>query len=170
MTWDEPAQLSGRITRTARGADLAMTRSLAVDAEEAWNYITKSELTEQWFGPWEGDARPGGAVRVRMRFEDHEPAIGMRILECEAPALLVLKAEEEVGGWHLEVLVEEDGDDSLVTLIHHLDAENLEGVGEIGPGWEYYLDLLVAATEGTERPGFDAYYPALREAYLGLRP
>jgi hypothetical protein len=42
----------------------------------------------------------------------------------------------------------------------------VDGVGEIGPGWEYYLDLLVAATEETERPGFDQYYPALRGAYL----
>ena len=43
-------------------------------------------------------------------------------------------------------------------------------VGDIGPGWEYYLDLLVAATEGTESAEFDQYYPALREQYLALRP
>lgn len=161
---------SGRFTETVGGADLTLVRSLALPVDEAWEYLTRPELTEQWFGPWEGDARPGGAVRVRMRFEDHEPAISIRVLECEAPHRLVLKAEDEVGGWHLEVLVSADGDDSLVTLVHHLDSDGVDGIGEIGPGWEYYLDLLVAATEGTERPGFDNYYPALREAYLGMRP
>lgn len=161
-------EISGRIEATPRGADLALVRSLALPAEEAWAYLTDSELTEQWFGPWEGDGRAGGAVRVRMRFEDHEPAIGIRILACEAPERLVLKAEDEVGGWHMELLVERDGDDSLLTLIHHLDG--LDEVGEIGPGWEYYLDLLVAATEGTERPSFDSYYPTMREAYLARCP
>ncbi|MFT4231150.1 MAG: SRPBCC family protein [Leucobacter sp.] len=164
------AEATGRLVQAEFGVDLALVRSLALPIEEAWAYLTESELTEQWFGPWEGDGRPGGAVRVRMRFEDHEPAIGVRVLACEAPFRLVLKAEDEVGGWHLELILTEDGDDALLTLVHHLDADGLDGVGEIGPGWEYYLDLLVAATEGTERPGFDQYYPALREAYLSQRP
>lgn len=160
-------EISGRISRTDRGADLVLYRSLSIPLEEAWAYLTESELTEQWFGPWEGDARPGGAVRVRMRFEDHEPAIGMHIRACEPEARLVVEAEEEVGGWKLEILVEEDGnDESLLTFVHHLEGDQVNGVGEIGPGWEYYLDLLVAATEGTERPGFDHYFPSMSAAYL----
>ncbi|GAB2560909.1 SRPBCC family protein [Leucobacter ruminantium] len=160
-------EASGRVIPTERGSDLVLVRSLALTAEEAWAHLTDSELTEQWFGPWEGDARAGGAVRVRMRFEDHEPAIRILIRACEAPSRLVLEADDEVGGWKLELLVEEDGaDDALLTFIHHLEGDDVGGVGEIGPGWEYYLDLLVAATEGTERPAFDDYYPALREAYL----
>lgn len=163
-------EATGRLVRTERGMDLVLARSLALPPDEAWAYLTESELTEQWFGPWDGDGRVGGSVRVRMRFEDHEPAIGIRIIACEAPDRIVLKAEEEVGGWHLELLVEEDGNDSLVRLVHHLDDDGVDGVGEIGPGWEYYLDLLVAATEDTERPGFDQYYPALRGAYLSQLP
>lgn len=164
------AEATGKLVRTERGIDLVLVRSLALPVDEAWAYLTESELTEQWFGPWEGDGRPGGAIRVRMRFEDHEPAIRIRIIACEALERLVLKAEDEVGGWHLELRVEEDGDDALVTLVHHLDDDGLDGVGEIGPGWEYYLDLLIAASEGTERPGFDQYYPSLREAYRSQRP
>lgn len=161
-------EATGRVIPTPRGADLVLVRSLAIPADEAWAYLTDSELTELWFGPWEGEGRAGGAVRVRMRFEDHEPAIVLRIVACEAPRRLVVVADEEVGGWELEIQVESDGeDDALLTFTHHLD--ELDGVGEIGPGWEYYLDLLVAATEGSERPGFDQYYPALREAYLSQR-
>lgn len=160
-------EASGRVVGGERGSELVLVRSLALTAEEAWAYLTESELTEQWFGPWEGDGRAGGAVRVRMRFEDHEPAISLRIDACEAPGRLVLQADDEVGGWRLELRVEADGDEeSLLTFTQQLSAADLAGIGEIGPGWEYYLDLLVAATEGTERPGFDQYYPALREDYL----
>lgn len=159
-------EATGRIIPASEGADLVLVRSLALSAEETWDHLTDSELTERWFGPWEGDGRAGGTVRVRMRFEDHEPAIRVLIHECEAPRRLVLEADEEVGGWKLEVVVEPDGDDSILTFTHHLDADDVDGVGEIGPGWEYYLDLLVAATEGAERPGFDQYYPGLREFYL----
>lgn len=163
-------EASGRVVMGERGAALVLVRSLALPAQAAWEYLTVSELTEQWFGPWEGDARAGGAVRVRMRFEDHEPAIGMRIDACEAPGLLALTADDEVGGWKLELRVEPDGEeDALLTFVQHLSAADQEGIGEIGPGWEYYLDLLVAATEGTERPGFDQYYPALREQYLEMQ-
>lgn len=160
-------EATGRVIPTPQGADLVLMRSLALPAKGAWSYLTDSELTEQWFGPWEGDGRAGGAVRVRMKFEDHEPAIRILIHACEAPHRLVLEADQEVGGWELEIVVDEDGGfDSLLTFTHHLGDDDVSGVGEIGPGWEYYLDLLVAATEGTERPGFDQYYPALQEFYL----
>ncbi|WP_449278092.1 SRPBCC domain-containing protein [Leucobacter sp. GX24907] len=162
------SEATGRLEKTALGADLTLVRSLALPVDETWAYLTDPDLTEQWFGPWEGDGRAGGAVRVRMRFEDHEPAIRLRIVDCEALERLVIEAEEEVGGWKLELRVEGDGDDSLLYFIHHLEGGSVAEVGEIGPGWEYYLDLLVAATEGTERPGFDSYYPAMRDAYLAL--
>lgn len=164
------SQATGRLERTEHGADLVLVRSLALPVDETWAYLTDPDLTEQWFGPWEGDGRRGGSVRVRMRFEDHEPAIRLRIVACEALERLEIEAEDEVGGWKLEFRLEPDGDDSLLFLIHHLEGSNVGEIGEIGPGWEYYLDLLVAATEGTERPGFDDYYPAMREAYLALRP
>lgn len=160
-------ETSGRVVPTVGGRDLILVRSLALSDHEAWQFLTDSELTEQWFGPWEGDGRAGGAVRVRMRFEEHEPAISMKILACDGPRFLALQADSEVGGWRLELHLEADGDeDALLTFVHHLEAD--DAVGEIGPGWEYYLDLLVAATEGTERPGWDQYYPALREAYLSM--
>ncbi|MBL3686014.1 SRPBCC family protein [Leucobacter zeae] len=158
-------EASGRVIATPRGRDLVLVRSLALPQEEAWAYLTDSELTERWFGPWEGDDRAGGSVRVRMRFEANEPAIRVRIVACEAPDRLALHTVDEYGNWELELRLESDGaDDSLLTFTHHLDSD--ADVGDIGPGWEYYLDLLVAATEGTEQPNFDVYYPALREPYL----
>ena len=162
-------EASGRLIVTPRGRDLVLVRSLALPIEEAWEFLTDSDRTERWFGPWEGDARTGGSVRIRMRFEESEPAIRARIVACEAPHRLALHTVDEYGSWELDLSLEEDGDeDTLLRFVHHLDSD--ADVGDIGPGWEYYLDLLVAATEDTERAGFDQYYPALREAYLALRP
>ena len=156
---------TGSVRKTDAGADLVVPRSLAMEIEEVWAFVSEPHLTEKWFGPWEGDARTGGAIRVRMRFEEGHPEMRMRVLACERPERLSLESVGENGGWLIELLLEADGDDTLVTLVHHLGPDDMAGVGEIGPGWEFYLDLLVAATEGTEEPTFDMYYPALREFY-----
>lgn len=158
-------EATGRVLRTDRGRDLILLRSLSIPVEEAWAFLTESALTEQWFGPWEGDARPGGTVRVRMRFEENEPAVRARIVGCTTAEHLALQVADEYGNWNLELFLEEDGeDDSLLRFVHHLEDD--ANVGEVGPGWEYYLDLLVAATEGTEEPQFDQYYPALSGHFL----
>jgi hypothetical protein len=50
---------------------------------------------------------------------------------------------------------------------HHLDEQaNSE---EIGPGWEYYLDALVAAMNDNPLPNFDDYWPSLASAYADPR-
>jgi hypothetical protein len=41
-------------------------------------------------------------------------------------------------------------------------------VGELGPGWEYYLDALVASREGQPLPKFDAYYPEQKAYFTSL--
>lgn len=161
--------ISGRLVTSRQGVDLVLARSLALPISEAWAYLTDPALTEQWFGPWEGDGRRGGGVRIRMRFEENGPAVRAQIVACNAPNHLALNTVDEYGSWKLELHLEEDGaEDTLLRFVHHLDADS--DVGDIGPGWEYYLDLLVAATEGTESAEFDQYYPALREPYLALRP
>ena len=41
-------------------------------------------------------------------------------------------------------------------------------LGAVGPGWEYYLDMLVASRAGEPLPDFDDYYPAQAAYYEGL--
>jgi hypothetical protein len=38
----------------------------------------------------------------------------------------------------------------------------------MGPGWEYYLDMLVASREDLPTPSFDDYYPAMKPYYESL--
>ena len=158
-------EATGRVLTTERGKDLVLLRSLALPQHEAWRFLTDAHLTEEWFGPWEGDARMGGAIHIRMRFEEGEPAVRARIMGCTEGEHLALQIADEYGAWNLELFLEADGeDDSLLRFVQHLDAES--DVGALGPGWEYYLDLLVAATEGTEAPEFDQYYPALSAHFV----
>lgn len=38
------------------------------------------------------------------------------------------------------------------------------------PGWEYYLDLPAASRDGSAKPEFDEYYPAMKAYYEDLTP
>jgi hypothetical protein len=63
------------------------------------------------------------------------------------------------------LLSEADGTTTLEFVHHRVDPK---AVGEFGPGWEYYLDLLVASREAKPLPTFDAYYPAQKEYFTSL--
>ena len=64
-------------------------------------------------------------------------------------------------------LTEVDGTTTLTFSQSVPDAEMATGVG---PGWEYYLDRLVAAETGGDVAGIDFgdYYPALSDYYRAL--
>ena len=106
-------------------------------------------------------------VVVRALFEDGEPVADMAIDACEPPQRLAVRMSDE-GGWPLEVRLTEKGCDTLVVLTHGLDST--DGIGDIGPGWEYYLDMLIASRDAAPLPSFDDYYPAQQEYYSSLRP
>ncbi|GGS45179.1 SRPBCC family protein [Actinokineospora fastidiosa] len=157
------------MTPTGRlfGTDLVLTRTFRAPAEDVWASVTEPERTARWFGAWEGEARPGATIKVQLGFEDGAPWCEAQIEECAAPTRLALSMTDEAGSWHLEVLLTETGGTTELKLVHHL--ENVDSVGEVGPGWEYYLDLLVASREGTPQPSFDDYYPAMKPYFENLR-
>ncbi|MBP2336509.1 uncharacterized protein YndB with AHSA1/START domain [Saccharothrix coeruleofusca] len=158
---------SGRLFRTDQGSDLVLTRTFRASADDVWAGVTEPERTARWFGPWEGEASPGRTIRVRMAFEEQTPWMRLRIEACEPPRRLAVSTVDEHGAWHLELLLSDVDGGIELRLVQHLDTE--EGIGEIGPGWEYYLDMLVAARDGSPRPDFDDYYPAMKEHFEGLR-
>lgn len=160
-------EASGHVVTNEGHRYLKIARSLALPIGEAWEFLTESELTERWFGPWEGDAKPGGSVRVRMRFESNEPALRVGIRACDAPNRLVLHVLDEGADWEIAFDLEEDGPEDTVLIFTQVLTERVE-IGEIGPGWEYYLDLLIAATEDTEEPSFEHYFPAMSAQYLEM--
>jgi uncharacterized protein YndB with AHSA1/START domain len=159
--------MTNQPTGLLRGTDLMLTRTYRADIEDVWASVTESERTARWFAEWKGDARPGGTVQLRMTHEgDDPPWTDARIEACEPPRRLAVSTVDEAGEWHLELLLSHDAGRTSLTLVHHLTST--EGVAEVGPGWEYYLDMLTATREGSALPSFDDYYPAMKPFYEGL--
>ncbi|MET4920834.1 SRPBCC family protein [Streptomyces sp. PSRA5] len=166
---------TGRLLRAPDGVDLVLTRGFALPVQEVWAAVTEPARTALWFGPWEGDGVPGGAARVRMVFEERTPWIELRIEACEAPHHLIVTTVDESGSWRLELRLsgtpaegaDPDTGGTELQFIQHLRTE--AGAGEIGAGWEYYLDKLRASLDGTPQPVFEDYYPAQKAYFEGLR-
>ena len=157
---------NGRLIRTGQSQDLVLTRSFPATPADVWAGITEPERTARWYGTWEGDAAPGRTIKVQMAFEEGAPWTDMRIEACEPPRRLAMSTTDEAGSWHIELLLTQHGDRTELSLVHHLTS--VDGIGEVGPGWEYYLDMLVAARDGAPLPDFGDYYPSMKQYYDGL--
>jgi uncharacterized protein YndB with AHSA1/START domain len=159
---------SGRLLRTADGRDLVLTRSFRAGIDDVWASITESERTARWFASWTGEAAPGRTIRYTMTFEDGSEPADMTIDACDPPHHLAVSTVDAYGTWRLAAhLTEADGVTEL-RFVQHLDPG--ADVAEVGPGWEYYLDNLVASREGGQLPDFDDYDPAQRPYYASLEP
>ena len=159
---------TGRLVRTPEGRDLVIVRTFRAPIEDVWASITESERTARWFGPWQGEPGMGRTIRYSMAFEQ-QPEEGpvwseMTIEACDAPRHLALSSTGEYGMF-LELHLSEANGVTELRFTHHLgDATD---VGAFGPGWEYYLDNLVASREGGPMPDFNDYYPSQSEYFRG---
>lgn len=159
---------TGQLVPTSQGYDLVATRTLPVAVEHAWDYITESQFTERWIGPWEGIGAEGETIKLYLGFEEGKPGFKAEILECQAPERLRVKTLDDDLPWDLEIqLSDDDGQTELRFTMHDADPS---AIGEIGPGWEYYLDQLAAAIAGDPVPEFDDYFPAQRSYFEDQRP
>ena len=159
---------TGRLVPAADGDQLVVTRTFRAPIEDVWASVTEPERTARWFGRWEGEAGPGRTIRVQMAFEEQAPWFDARIDACEPPnRLAVTSLTDEAGTMRLELLLTHADGVTELRLVQHMDST--DGVGDMGPGWEYYLDNLVAAREGLPLPSFDDYYPAMKGYYDQLR-
>ena len=149
------------------GNDLVHSRTFRAPIDDVWASVTEPERTARWFGTWTGDAAPGRTIKVQMAYEETAPWFDMRIDACDPPRRLALSTNDESGSWRIELLLAETGGRTELRLVHHLDST--EAVGDYGPGWEYYLDMLVAARDGRPTPTFDDYYPAMKPYFEDLR-
>ncbi len=154
---------TGHLVPTDAGHDLVLTRTFRAPIEDVWASITESERTARWFASWEGEPGPGRTIQYRLEFEEGSPGGDMLIEACEPPRHLAVTSVDAYGSWRLEATLAEADGVTTMTFVHHLDAG--ADAGSIGPGWEYYLDQLVASRDGSPLPAFDDYYPALKPYY-----
>ncbi|MFI1994726.1 SRPBCC family protein [Actinoplanes sp. NPDC020271] len=158
------------LTPTGRlfGEDLVLTRTFRAPIGDVWASLTEPDRTARWFGPWEGDAGPGRTIKVQMVQEEGKPWFDMTVDACEAPTRLAVSAGEEGDRWHLELVLTETAGVTELRFTQRLTST--DGIGEVGPGWEFYLDALVASRDGTAMPSFDDYYPSMKEHFEAQRP
>ena len=157
--------MSPRPTGRVAGNELIITRSFRAPIDDVWASVTKSESTARWFGRWEGEAGVGKTVRLLMVFEKGDAWTNVLIETCEPPRHLVVTTKSAFGEKRLELRLAQTGATTELTFVHHL-ADKKKMVGELGPGWEFYFDQLVAVHAGQPLPKFDDYYPAQKQYFL----
>lgn len=159
MTRPEP---TGRL----RGNDLVLRRQFRASTEDVWTSITDSSSTARWFGRWEGTPGVGNEIHIQMGFEAGSPWLTKTIEACEPARRLVLTSVGSSMTTRLELSLRALADGCELELVQH-DVDRAQ-VGDLGPGWEYYLDCLVAARGDQPLPSFDTYYPAQKAYFANL--
>jgi uncharacterized protein YndB with AHSA1/START domain len=144
------------------GNDLILTRSFRAPIEDVWTSITDPTSTARWFATWEGDPSEG-KIRWKMTFEKGDKWTDVVIDRCDRPNTLAVTSQG-MFAWTLEVRLKQTGDTTTMTFVHRQIDKKM--IGEVGPGWEYYLDNLVAFRDNAKLPAWDDYYPAQKDYYL----
>lgn len=104
-----------------------------------------------------------------MNAEDEPvPPARCDIVACDPPRLLSVRLVDDVGTWNLVATLSESAHVTTVTLTQIVDDPKM--IENTGPGWEYYLDRLVATQTGADPAAvvFADYYPAQRDYYLAI--
>jgi uncharacterized protein YndB with AHSA1/START domain len=147
---------------------VAYTRRFSATVEDVWAAVTEPDRLERWIGTWEGDPA-NGWVGFRMTAESPEAtAERMWIDECDPPRRLATHSSTPYGDWHLALDLEER--DGVTTLTFSQRMSDPAVAADVGPGWDYYLDRLVAAETGGDVAAVDFthYHPADSDYYRSL--
>jgi len=144
---------------------LVLTREFRAPVTDVWAAVTESDRLGRWIGTWTGDPA-SGSVDFRMTYEGDGSYVGRYDIDvCEPPHRLVLRTHSAGLSWHLELDLAEA--DSVTTLTFAQVMSDPEIAENVGPGWEFYLDRLVAAETGGDVAAivFEDYYPAQADHY-----
>lgn len=152
---------TGRIASSGNGHDIVIERTFRASIEDVWDSIADPERMNRWIGTWTGEGGTGKRVTFIMTAEGEAEPEEVLIHRCDAPRHLDVESFQGDASWRMRLdLTEEDGTTSLVFR----QAVNLdEDVTSYGPGWEYYLDRLVAIHSDSEFASWDEYYPAQKD-------
>lgn len=157
---------TGRLRRTDGRLVLFVDRTFAAPIEDVWAAITEPDRLARWIGTWSGDPA-SGSVLFAMTAEGQEPpGDAMEIRACDPPHRLAVTSQVGQDRWYLDVELSES--DGVTTLSFHQADVPEHDAASVGPGWEYYLDRLVAAETGGDVGAVDFerdYYPAMAGHY-----
>ncbi len=150
---------TGRIVRKGSGQDIVIERTFRAPIADVWESIVDPERMNRWVGTWSGEAGTGKRVSFTMTAEEGATPEEVLIHGCDAPKRLDVESFQGETSWRMKLDLSES--DGITTLVFSQNVEvSDEGASSYGPGWEYYLDRLVATHEGTPFASWDDYYPA----------
>lgn len=155
-------QATGRVVRDRRGLELIVERRLPASVDEVWSWLTAPAQLKKWIGTYRGKPAVGSTVAFTMTFEKGAEPETVTVLECRAGERLTVQWGVGDDVWHVSVAVAAIGEGTIVYLKQRLS--NAREAGTVGPGWEYYLDRLVAAHAGKPMPEFEPYL-AVQQPY-----
>ena len=149
-------------------AYVVFQREFRAPIADVWAAVTEPERLVRWIGTWAGDPA-SGEIAFRMTAEAEDaPEEKVFIDECHEPTRLVMRAarpddHSQLWSWQID-LSETDG---VTTLTFAQEVINVTLAESVGPGWDYYLDRMVAAETGGDLTAidFNDYYPALAAHY-----
>ncbi len=152
MSQDQPTTTrpvpAGRREDRHGTATVVIERTFHAPATDVWAAVTEPERLVRWIGTWSGDPA-SGTVQFRMTAEGEDiEAEPVTVHECEPPRRLVLSWDSSGVVWHVELDLAEAG--GVTTLTFAQRVPDTATGRDVGPGWEYYLDRLVAALSGAE--------------------
>ena len=147
------------------GLALELTRTIDASREDVWASLTESPERRSGSGPGSTSRRTRFVSRCASRRAS--PRRTWPSTPASRPADWPFETIDEMQ-WQLEVRLVERDDSTVVVLVHR--CESTDGLGDIGPGWEYYLDMFIASRHDDPLPRFADYYPAQQVYYSSLRP
>jgi uncharacterized protein YndB with AHSA1/START domain len=172
--------LGRRATRDG-SEHVVFVRTFSAPIGDVWAACTEPHRMERWIGTWTGDPA-SGEITFRMTAEgDAVPEEVYLVEACEPPSRFAVRSRDAAP-------FSEDGSGPRVTWRHTLELTESDGVttltftqavpdgpvgadvaASVGPGWDYYLDRLVAAVDGAD-PAEVAWPPYLEHSphYRGL--
>ncbi|MEJ3405302.1 SRPBCC domain-containing protein [Rathayibacter sp. YIM 133350] len=158
---------TGRLAQRDDGLYLLIDRLFTAPIEDVWHSLTNPTAMEGWIGTYTGNPATGG-VKFLMTAEPEAGWQYVSIMECAPPRRFLASAQKGDGEWRIFCHLREAGGMTTLTL-----GQRLTSAAEaktIGPGWDYYLDRLIAAREGRPHPDWSHYYPAHADYYGALLP
>lgn len=165
----------GRRENRDDAAQLVFNRTFKAPIGDVWAACTDPERMERWIGTWSGQPT-SGQITFRMTAEGEDVPEEVYLVEaCEPPRRFVLRSREATPfssdgsgprvTWQLTLeLSEADGVTTLVFAQAVPEAPlGSDVAASVGPGWDYYLDRLVATFDGVD-PDQTTFEPYLERS------
>ena len=161
--------ITGTVTDIDGEPNLVLTRTFVAPRGRPVARADRFRAARAWIGRWEGDPK-SGHVAFFMTAEDADAAprstrSSSAIRPAASPATRPPRRARGTSGSSSSTRGE-----TTTADLRAAPRTPSEDVGSIGPGWEYYLDRLVAVHKGLDVATivWDDYFPAMQPAYQTL--